>query len=72
MGYLMYFKTLLSAYPMIRPLFRFLDRNLSNFFVDFLEHLRHQKDILKLTDLSNIFSYGCFYEIFGPIIRYLL
>ena len=38
-------------YLMIWPLFRFLGRNLSNFFVGFLENLRHQKDILKLTDL---------------------
>jgi hypothetical protein len=37
-------------YLMMLPPFRFLGRNLSNFYV-FLENLRHQKDILKLTDL---------------------
>ena len=38
-------------YLMIWQLFRFLGRNLSNFCVGFLENLRHQKYILKLTDL---------------------
>ena len=37
---------------MIWPLFTVLGRNLSIFFVVvFLENLRHQKDILRLTDL---------------------
>ena len=38
-------------YLMIWPLFRFLGENMSKFCVGFLENLRHQKDVLKLTDL---------------------
>ena len=41
-------------YLMIWPLFRFLGRNLSNCFIGFLENLRYQKDILKLTDLYSV------------------
>ena len=41
-------------YLMIWPFFRFLGRNLSNFFFGILENLRHQKDILKLTDLYSV------------------
>ena len=45
-------------YLMIWQLFRFLSRNLSSFLVVFLENLRHQKNILKLTDLySNLSSF---------------
>ena len=36
---------------MIWPLFRFFGQKFVKFFVVFLENLRHQKDILKLTDL---------------------
>ena len=42
-------------YSMIWPLFRFLGRNLSKFFVGFLKNVRHKKDILKLTDLYILF-----------------
>ena len=42
---------------MICPLFRFKGRNVSNFFVGLLENLRHQKDIVKLTD---IYAYTTF------------
>ena len=35
------------------PLFRFLGRNLSNFSVVFWKIEKHQKDILKLSDLYN-------------------
>ena len=41
-------------YLMIWPLFRFLGKNLSKFFVGFLEYFRHQKEILKLTDLKGL------------------
>ena len=46
MGYLLYYKKV--------PLFCWFDHFLDflpNFFVGVLENLRHQKDILKLTDL---------------------
>ena len=39
---------------MIWPLFRFLGRNLSNFLVFFWKIEKHQKDILKLSDLQYV------------------
>ena len=39
---------------MIQALFRFYCRNSSNFCIVFLENLRHQKVILKLTDIYGL------------------
>ena len=44
-------------YIMIWPLFRFFGQKSVKFFVGFLENLRHQKDILKLTDLYLLYNH---------------
>ena len=63
----LYANLFLSLFFLISPFFRFWGRNLSNFCGGFLKNLRHQKYILKLTDL-----YSCPLKITSNDLLFLL